>query len=340
MQEIFEKLLHSRLIFIRESIGFFMPIYIAIPQKEWLLLYLRKPEDLQREMDVVEQRNRGQKCVRLLDQSRGIFFVWDGTPRIRSCLHHFLGADESDYVEEMLKHFLLGAIRRVFRPGSKYEEMLCLVGGQGAGKSSFFRLLAIRDEWFSDDLKKLDDDRVFLKLQGHWIIEMSEMLATSSAKSIEEIRSFISRQKETYRTPYEAQPNKYYASILTEYQQAEENGFSGDSSTDPNVNKNLLRYGGNDLFYTLIDLCNDGVPELFISEQRGSDSPNYEIVDIYGYEDGAPQHLNVGIDLGESPLDPNGTMGDRVHTIPFVKIICSKKLTAVERTKKILPGKN
>ena len=45
-----------------------------------------------------------------------------------------------------------------------------------------------------------------MKLQGHWIIEMSEMLATSSAKSIEEIRSFISRQKETYRTPYEAQP--------------------------------------------------------------------------------------------------------------------------------------
>ena len=132
--------------------------------------------------------------------------VWDGTPRIRSCLHHFLGAEESDYVEEMLKHFLLGAIRRVFHPGSKYEELLCLVGGQGAGKSTFFRFLAIEDEWFSDDLKKLDDDKVFQKLQGHWIIEMSEMLATSSAKSIEEVRSFISRQKETYRTPYESQP--------------------------------------------------------------------------------------------------------------------------------------
>ena len=131
---------------------------------------------------------------------------WDGIPRIRSCLHHFLGADKSDYVEEMLKHFLLGAIRRVFHPGSKYEELLCLVGGQGAGKSTFFRFLAIQDEWFSDDLKKLDDDKVFAKLQGHWIIEMSEMLATSNAKSIEEIRSFISRQKETYRTPYETQP--------------------------------------------------------------------------------------------------------------------------------------
>ncbi len=132
--------------------------------------------------------------------------VWDGQPRIRSCLHHFLGADISDYVEEMLKHFLLGAIRRVFSPGCKYEEMLCLVGGQGAGKSTFFRLLAIEDEWFSDDLRRLDDDKVFTKLQGHWVIEMSEMLATSSARSIEEIRSFISRQKETYRTPYESQP--------------------------------------------------------------------------------------------------------------------------------------
>ena len=120
--------------------------------------------------------------------------MWDGMPRIRSCLHHFLVADESDYVEEMLKHFLLGAIRRVFHPGSKYEELLCLVGGQGAGKSTFFRFLAIQDEWFSDDLKKLDDDKVFAKLQDHWIIEMSEMLATSNAKSIEEIRSFISRQ--------------------------------------------------------------------------------------------------------------------------------------------------
>ena len=36
--------------------------------------------------------------------------------------------------------------------------MLCLVGGQGAGKSTFFRFLAIKDEWFSDDLRKLDDD--------------------------------------------------------------------------------------------------------------------------------------------------------------------------------------
>ena len=80
------------------------------------------------------------------------------------------------------------------------------MGGQGAGKSTFFRLLAVKDEWFSDDLRKLDDDNVYRKLQGHWIIEMSEMIATANAKSIEEIKSFLSRQKEVYKIPYETHP--------------------------------------------------------------------------------------------------------------------------------------
>ena len=132
--------------------------------------------------------------------------VWDGTERIRFCLRHFLGAAADTYTCEALKFFLLGAIHRAYRPGCKFEVMLCLVGGQGAGKSTFFRLLAVRDEWFSDDLRRLDDDNVYRKLQGHWIIEMSEMIATANAKSIEEIKSFLSRQKEVYKIPYETHP--------------------------------------------------------------------------------------------------------------------------------------
>ena len=127
--------------------------------------------------------------------------TWDGTERIRFCLRHFLGAGEDDYTYQSLRLFLLGAIHRAFSPGCKFEIMLCLVGGQGAGKSTFFRLLAVKDEWFSDDLRKLDDDNVYRKLQGHWIIEMSEMIATANAKSIEEIKSFLSRQKESTRYP-------------------------------------------------------------------------------------------------------------------------------------------
>ena len=128
--------------------------------------------------------------------------VWDGQERIRYVLHHFLGAPIDDLTYESMKMFLLGAISRVFRPGIKFEYMLCLVGGQGVGKSTFFRLLAMNDDWFTDDLKKLDDENVYRRLRGHWIIELSEMVATARAKSIEEIKSFLSRQKENYKDLY------------------------------------------------------------------------------------------------------------------------------------------
>ena len=58
---------------------------------------------------------------------------WDGTERISHVLHHFLGAAEDEYTCEAMKIFLLGAIKRVFQPGCKFETMLCLVGGQVRG---------------------------------------------------------------------------------------------------------------------------------------------------------------------------------------------------------------
>ncbi len=132
--------------------------------------------------------------------------TWDGTPRVRYALHHFLGANDNDYNYEILKFFMLGAISRVFKPGIKFDYIICVVGGQGAGKSTFFRLLAVNDDWFSDDLKDLESGKVYEKLRGHWIIELSEMLATNNAKSNEAIKSFLSRQKEIYRIPYERDP--------------------------------------------------------------------------------------------------------------------------------------
>ena len=173
----------------------------------YLMLYLEdkyaltSEKKIQKAISIVADCNRYHPIRDYLNS-----LEWDGTERIRYALPRFLGAEESEYTYEALKLFMLGAISRVFKPGCKFEVMLCLVGGQGAGKSTFFRLLAVRDEWFSDDLKKLDDDNVYRKIQGHWIIEMSEMIATANAKSIEEIKSFLSRAKETYKVPYETHP--------------------------------------------------------------------------------------------------------------------------------------
>ena len=131
---------------------------------------------------------------------------WDKTERVRYALHKYLGAEPSDYTYELLKYFMLGAVSRVFNPGVKYDYILCLVGGQGAGKSSFFRFLAVRDEWFCDDLKNLESEKVYEKMMGHWIIELAEMVATSNARTNEANKSFLSRMKETFRIPYEKFP--------------------------------------------------------------------------------------------------------------------------------------
>lgn len=72
--------------------------------------------------------------------------------------------------------------------------------------SSFFRFLAGNDEWFSDDLRKLDDENIYRRMIGHWIIEMSEMMAAVNAKNVDEIKSFLSRQKDTYKVPYDKFP--------------------------------------------------------------------------------------------------------------------------------------
>ena len=113
---------------------------------KYIRLYLEKTYGLTSEKKIADAADLAADANRyhpIRDYLNGL--LWDRTGRIRTCLHHFLGADSDQYTYEALRLFLLGAIHRAFCPGCKFEVMLCLVGGQGAGKSTFFRLLAVRD---------------------------------------------------------------------------------------------------------------------------------------------------------------------------------------------------
>jgi len=162
---------------------------------------LNNDKNIRKAIDIVSSKLHYHPIVDFLET-----LEWDGVERIRYLLHRYLGCEISEYVYEATKLLMLGAINRVYSPGCKFESMVCIVGGQGAGKSTLFRLMAVKDEWFTDDLRRIDDDNVYRRLQGHWFIEMAEMLATSNSKSVEEIKAFISRQKETYKIPYETHP--------------------------------------------------------------------------------------------------------------------------------------
>lgn len=147
-------------------------------------------------IDIVSNENSYHPIVDRLST-----LEWDGIPRIDTALHRFLGAEKSDYTAEVMRLHMLAAIHRVMKPGCKYDICLVFVGNQGGGKSTFLRQLAIEDEWFTDDLKNVSDVKVYERLKGHWIIELSEMSAIKKA-GIEDVKSFLSCQKDSYRMPY------------------------------------------------------------------------------------------------------------------------------------------
>lgn len=160
---------------------------------------LSHEKNVPRAIDIIAHQNTYHPIVELLNKLK-----WDGVERIKTIFPKYLGAESCDYTTMATKVFMLGAIARVFQPGIKYDTMVCLVDEQqGGGKSTLARFLALQDEWFSDDIKNLDDDNIYRKLQGHWIIEFSEMLATANTKTVESIKAFLSKQKDTYKIPYE-----------------------------------------------------------------------------------------------------------------------------------------
>lgn len=129
--------------------------------------------------------------------------AWDGKPHIENLLPDYLGVEKNDYSIEVMKLFLLGAISRAYKPGTKFDYMPVIVGPQGIGKSSFFKALASNDDWFSDNFATIEGDKAIEKLRGKWIIEFGELLAVKRAQDVESLKAFITSTTDTYRPPYE-----------------------------------------------------------------------------------------------------------------------------------------
>lgn len=126
---------------------------------------------------------------------------WDGTPRAETLFIDWLAAEDSPYIRQVTRKSLLGAIWRVFKPGTKYDYMPVLVGPQGNGKSSLLKKLAITDDWFNDNVKELKGKEAQEQLQAGWIFEMGE-LDIMGKSSIEELKHFITQTTDKFRQAY------------------------------------------------------------------------------------------------------------------------------------------
>ena len=126
---------------------------------------------------------------------------WDGVPRLDTLLVDYLGAEDTPYVRAVTRKTLVAAVARIYRPGIKFDSILVLNGEQGMGKSTLFSILG--KDWFSDSLSISDmkDKTAPEKLQGYWILEISELNGIKKV-DVEVVKSFITRTDDKYRHAY------------------------------------------------------------------------------------------------------------------------------------------
>lgn len=135
--------------------------------------------------------------------------VWDGVHRIDTFLHDYAGVDvreDTHYDSWIMRHWLLSAIHRVIVPGCKIDHTLVLHGIQGGGKSHMIMALAMRPEWYCEDMPALDHPDAPRVVNTAWIIGLEEMLSVKSAKSWPAVKKFLTCQRDTVRRLYSNTP--------------------------------------------------------------------------------------------------------------------------------------
>ena len=129
---------------------------------------------------------------------------WDGVDRLPQ-LYNLVGVTDDELSKTLIRKWLYQAVALLFNDAADpfgADGCLVLNGEQGAGKTSLFRHLALRDAWFGegcsiDDHDKDTGRRVITK----WISELGEVESTLKS-DISKLKAFVSASVDRYRLPY------------------------------------------------------------------------------------------------------------------------------------------
>ena len=128
---------------------------------------------------------------------------WDGVPRIDRWLITYAGAKKDGYVRAVGALTLIAAVRRVRQPGCKFDELPVLESPQGLNKSSALRVMAVHEDWFSDDLPlNASGKETIEQTRGKWLIECAELGGMRRAE-IDRVKALLSRQTDRGRLAYD-----------------------------------------------------------------------------------------------------------------------------------------
>jgi predicted P-loop ATPase len=168
-------------------------------------------------MEDVAQTNAFHPVREYLDSMQP---QWDGVLRVDGWLTTYAGSEDNEYTRAVGSITLIAAVRRVRDPGCKFDEMLIFEQPtQGTDKSGAIRVMAVRDEWYADDLPLSADTRRIIEfLRGKWIVEVPELVGMRNAGS-DQIKAQLSRQADRARLawarlPVEAQRQNIFIGTI------------------------------------------------------------------------------------------------------------------------------
>ena len=133
---------------------------------------------------------------------------WDGKERLETFFHEFFKVPLNPFTRVAFKHWLVGAVSRIYKAGSPMDYLLIIKGNQGIGKSLFFKKLATldfkkpTDHLYSDT--KIDFDRAkdsYEQLEGIWIYEWKELAGMNMSEQ-ESIKAFVDKTEDKFRRSY------------------------------------------------------------------------------------------------------------------------------------------
>lgn len=183
--------------------GFGPALDDAAVRRLWLAMDQRYRLQVSQELAwaVVEDTARVNAFHPVRDYLGGL--KWDGTKRIDKWLVDYAQAEDTPYVRAVGRLLLVAAVRRVRKPGCKFDEMPVLENPtQGTNKSTALAILAVREEWFTDDLPlNAETKRVIEALRGHWIVEAGE-LSGMKRGDIEHLKAMLSRRRDQARMAF------------------------------------------------------------------------------------------------------------------------------------------
>lgn len=158
-----------------------------------------KDTDIQKAIAWVARRNP----VHEIRAEVEAFAPWDGKPRLESEFPLLFGHAPGSFVGRLLRRWLVSAIARVMKPGCQVDTVLILTGGQGPGKTQFFRRLGGR--WTTSSKVQPGDTEGMMVMRQFWFIEWGE-LGSMKSRSREETKDFITNSIDTFRWPWGRRP--------------------------------------------------------------------------------------------------------------------------------------